>query len=295
MSTPHFPGWYPDPHQPARERLWDGKAWTHHLRKAAGGSGGLSPRTIALAIGSGVLGLLVIVGLAASGSDRDPADTALRAPASTPSVQPTSSTPTPTPKLARVPAVKGLSLTRAKRKLRAAGLEVGDIDRRPSSKRKGTILKQSVDKGTKLEPSSSVDLVVAAPLPQVASVIGKQEASAIKKLKNAGFRVKKAKETRTSGKDGVVLSQSPGGGTRAKPKSVVRIVISKVQRSTGGSTDTGGSNCTPGYSPCLPPASDYDCRGGSGNGPRYTGRVQVRGADPYELDDDDDGVGCDSS
>ena len=29
-------------------------------------------------------------------------------------------------------------------------------------------------------------------------------------------------------------------------------------------------NCTPGYSPCLPPASDYDCRGGSGNGPKYT-------------------------
>ena len=62
MSTPHFPGWYPDPDQPGRERLWDGQAWTHHLRKAAGGSAGLSPRTIALAIGSGVLGLLLIVG-----------------------------------------------------------------------------------------------------------------------------------------------------------------------------------------------------------------------------------------
>jgi hypothetical protein len=72
MSTPHFPGWYPDPEQPGRERLWDGQTWTHHLRKAAGGSGGLSPRTIAFAIGSGVLGLLLIVGLVASGSDRDP-------------------------------------------------------------------------------------------------------------------------------------------------------------------------------------------------------------------------------
>ena len=54
-------------------------------------------------------------------------------------------------------------------------------------------------------------------------------------------------------------------------------------------------NCTPGYSPCLAPASDFDCRGGSGNGPKYTGRVQVSGSDPYELDDDDDGVGCDLS
>jgi resuscitation-promoting factor RpfB len=115
---------------------------------------------------------------------------------------------------------------------------------------------------------------------------------ATRKLKNAGFKVKKTTQTTTSGKDRVVLNQSPGTGTRAKPKSVVRIVISDLQRST----DTGGtSSCTPGYSPCLPPASDYDCRGGSGNGPKYTGRVQVRGADPYELDDDNDGVGCDRS
>jgi resuscitation-promoting factor RpfB len=77
-----------------------------------------------------------------------------------------------------------------------------------------------------------------------------------------GFKVKKTTQTRTSGRDGVVLSQSRPGGTRANPESVVRIVISNVQHSS----DTGGaSNCTPGYSPCLPPGSDYDCRSGSGN------------------------------
>lgn len=27
------------------------------------------------------------------------------------------------------------------------------------------------------------------------------------------------------------------------------------------------SNCTPGYSVCLPPAADYDCAGGTGDGP----------------------------
>jgi hypothetical protein len=70
MSTPHFPGWYPDPDQPGRERLWDGHAWTHHLRKAAESSATVAPRTIALAIGSGVLGLLLIVGLVAAGLDR---------------------------------------------------------------------------------------------------------------------------------------------------------------------------------------------------------------------------------
>jgi hypothetical protein len=145
-----------------------------------------------------------------------------------------------------------------------------------------------------LEPSSSVDLVVATPLPQVPSVIGKSEASAVRKIKSAGFKVKKTTQTRTGGQNRVVLSQSPGGGTRATPKSVVRIVISKVQRRAGGSTDSGGtSNCTPGYSPCLPPASDYDCAGNEGNGPKYVdGPIRVTGPDRYDLDRDGNGVGC---
>jgi hypothetical protein len=60
--------------------------------------------------------------------------------------------------------------------------------------------------------------------------------------------------------------------------------------SAGGAPSDGG--CTPGYSPCLPPASDYDCQGGSGDGPEYTGQVSVTGSDPYGLDTDSDGTGC---
>lgn len=44
---------------------------------------------------------------------------------------------------------------------------------------------------------------------------------------------------------------------------------------------------------CLDPsASDYDCAGGSGNGPQYTGRVTVVGSDHFRLDGDGDGLGC---
>jgi hypothetical protein len=55
--------------------------------------------------------------------------------------------------------------------------------------------------------------------------------------------------------------------------------------------------CTPGYRPCIPlRRSDVDCRGGSGNGPRYTRRGVVyrvrRGYDRYRLDADHDGWGC---
>jgi hypothetical protein len=51
--------------------------------------------------------------------------------------------------------------------------------------------------------------------------------------------------------------------------------------------------CTPGYDPCIPPGPDVDCAGGSGNGPRYVeGPVRVTGSDPYGLDRDGDGIGC---
>lgn len=51
--------------------------------------------------------------------------------------------------------------------------------------------------------------------------------------------------------------------------------------------------CHPSYSGCLKPnASDYDCTGGSGNGPYYTGTVQVYGPDVFGLDRDNDGWGC---
>lgn len=55
------------------------------------------------------------------------------------------------------------------------------------------------------------------------------------------------------------------------------------------------ANCDPSYAgACLDPTSaDYDCEGGSGNGPDYTGTVRVVGDDPFELDADGDGTGCD--
>src|SRR4051812_23702660 len=52
-------------------------------------------------------------------------------------------------------------------------------------------------------------------------------------------------------------------------------------------------NCDPNYSGCLDPnASDYDCAGGSGNGPLYTAEVVVLGDDHYDLDADGDGTAC---
>jgi hypothetical protein len=55
--------------------------------------------------------------------------------------------------------------------------------------------------------------------------------------------------------------------------------------------------CHPSYKlECLKPnAYDYDCVGGSGNGPLYTGLVKVVGRDVFRLDADHDGWGCERS
>lgn len=52
--------------------------------------------------------------------------------------------------------------------------------------------------------------------------------------------------------------------------------------------------CHPSYEGAclLIGAGDYDCAGGSGNGPNYTGRVIVVGPDKFDLDRDNDGIGC---
>jgi hypothetical protein len=67
--------------------------------------------------------------------------------------------------------------------------------------------------------------------------------------------------------------------------------VIRFQYTSGGS----GGGCDPNYAgACLDPSSpDYDCEGGSGDGPDYTGLVDVIGDDHFELDRDGDGTGCD--
>ena len=60
----------------------------------------------------------------------------------------------------------------------------------------------------------------------------------------------------------------------------------------GGEGGSGGQDCQ-GYDPCIPPGPDVDCEGGEGDGPRYVpGPVYVDGSDPYGLDSNYDGIGC---
>jgi micrococcal nuclease len=54
-------------------------------------------------------------------------------------------------------------------------------------------------------------------------------------------------------------------------------------------SDTGGSDCHPSYTPCLPVVGDLDCADGRAMG---KDPVRVKGPDEYRLDSDKDGLGC---
>jgi hypothetical protein len=103
-----------------------------------------------------------------------------------------------------------------------------------------------------------------------------------------------------------VVKLSKAGKTKLRGLSTAKVSVTadipvgspSAKRKLKGAKEQGGGaggNCTPGYSPCIPPGSDVDCAGGSGNGPRYVqGPIRVTGSDPYGLDSDGDGIGCET-
>lgn len=87
----------------------------------------------------------------------------------------------------------------------------------------------------------------------------------------------------------IVIPTETKAETNAKPKATTP-VTKPVEKPRAAAP---ASNCHPSYSGCLKMnAGDYDCAGGSGNGPNYTGPVRVYGSDPFDLDRDNDGWGC---
>lgn len=303
-------GWYPDPTTPGLIRYWDGRAWTEHSLQAPpsqrpdmavareGQSSAKSPRpwwrrwwAIAIA----VIAVLMVIGALSPDSN------ASKKAATPPSPTPGQTTGATVQKVkvhrATVPVLAGMSLAQARQALRAHHLRGGHVERRPSAAQPGTVLSQGLRSGKQVAWRSPVPLVIAVAFPRLPGTSGRSATEAAAALRGAGYRVRTVEKTVTSGTDGVVLSQNPAGGQPMRPNTLVTIVVAHVVHplvSNSAPSSSQGSNCTPGYSPCLPPASDYDCAGGSGNGPKYVYGVEhVTGSDIYGLDADGDGLGCD--
>jgi hypothetical protein len=242
----------------------------------------------------GLLGFLLIVGaLSNSAGGVAPADQSAPSSAA-PTSAPTSPSKASQPELTKVPSIANLSVSQARSRLHSAGFTVLLVAKY-SQQAPGTLLNISPDAGTKMEVGSSVSLTVAKRFPTVPYVIGLSQAKATSKLRDAGYNVV-ANKQESSQTPGTVISTDPVAGTDRLPGRSVTIVVAKAPPPPPPPPPPPSPNCTSGYSPCLPVGpSDYDCYGGSGNGPAYTEpgvTYRVTGSDPYGLDADNDGYGC---
>lgn len=322
------PGWYPDQMNPTLVRFWDGRQWTARTAPAfppapgpqpAAGAEGRRGRWQALRLRTKVLlvvGALVVFGALMPDEDQAPAasdnrdvvqaenpttadeeaveDAEVAAAADEEAAEDEAVEEEAVEEEAveeepiAVPLLRAQTIEQARTALRDIGLK-SKIVRRPSWQPVGEVLKQGTKAGAVMAAGAIVTLVVAAPMPKVPGVFGQGAAAAQDVLRRAGFKVRVVQKVVSSGADDVVLAQTPAGTTSAAPGSVVELVVSNVVAAVAPPV----SNCTPGYKPCLAPASDYDCAGGSGDGPQYAyGPISVTGSDPYDLDSEGDGIAC---
>jgi beta-lactam-binding protein with PASTA domain len=128
-----------------------------------------------------------------------------------------------------VPNVVGQQYDSAAGQLQGQGFAVArrDVD---SSQPKDTVIDQQPKGGSGLARGSTVTLFVSkgpkeSTIPDVTS---QDEASAVQSLEQSGFTVTvEEQDTLDPTQDGIVLSQDPPGGTRARPGTAVTIVVGR--------------------------------------------------------------------
>jgi eukaryotic-like serine/threonine-protein kinase len=127
-----------------------------------------------------------------------------------------------------VPDVIGQSQNAATQTLQRAGFVVNTTPQTSTTVPAGQVISQSPSAGASVLTGSAVTLTIAKapPTASVPSVKGETAAAASAALTAAGFKVtQQSKNVKKKSKDGMVLSQSPSGGTTAPKGSTVTIVV----------------------------------------------------------------------
>jgi serine/threonine-protein kinase len=130
----------------------------------------------------------------------------------------------------QVPDVRGQLFDNAAGQLQGAGFAVArrDVD---SSQPKDTVIDQDPRGGGSLSRGGTVTLFVSKGPKQstIPNVESQDEASARQVLEQSGFSVDvQEQDTTDPNQDGIVLSQDPPGGTRAKPGTTVTIFVGRL-------------------------------------------------------------------
>ncbi len=133
------------------------------------------------------------------------------------------------PKLAKVPVLVDKQRRLAVQEIRARGLtpEVGEEE---SGQPVGRVLRQSPSAGAELEPGQTVQIVVSSgrETKKMPGVVGRERREAVETVRAAGLTpVVEEEETRNEEKIGLVIRQSPSGGTELRPGADVTLIVGK--------------------------------------------------------------------
>ena len=140
-----------------------------------------------------------------------------------------------------VPDVLGADLAKASKTIETAGftpvLELGDVTRDPE--KEGIIYQQTPEPGTELLPGSVVNLLVydlAADIPMVPDVIGKNPEKASKVIEQAGFTpvFEIGNTTHDPEKKGIIYRQTPEPGTEIASGSEVTLLVYSLETDNQG-------------------------------------------------------------
>jgi serine/threonine protein kinase len=137
------------------------------------------------------------------------------------------------PKLVKVPVLVGAQRETAVQRLRSHGLEAS-VSEEESSEPKGRVIRQSPDAGSRVEPGSTVAIVVskgekAEEEAKVPNVIGRERREAVEAIRAAGLTPSvEEEETPVAGKVGRVIDQFPPPGQELEPGATVTITVGKA-------------------------------------------------------------------
>lgn len=146
---------------------------------------------------------------------------------STTSTTTTAAPTTAPPATVSIPDLTGSSLADAKSTLAGAGLKA-DVKAVPSTQPKNTVIAQYPAAGATARRGGSIRLNVSQGpgTKAVPDVVGDDQSSAETQIRNAGFDVNVVQQsTSDSTQDGVVLDETPAGGSQSKPGSTVTITV----------------------------------------------------------------------
>ena len=143
-----------------------------------------------------------------------------------------------------VPPLVGLTLAAAAQRIAAKGLEYNSTEEE-SDRPAGEVISQSPDAGTKVDPGSTIEMVVSSGQPDtsvtVPSVVGKTQSEAESMLTGLGLVVTvQDQDTTIEPQDGRVIDQSPDSGTSLPAGSQIVITVGNYTPDTGPTDSTGG-------------------------------------------------------